>query len=276
VWPHRNGEPRKPSGLPLREVWPHGERRHQCSTEHFGRWTSGYWTPEETRSSTSNRSLKACVLESPFIQGGEDVKCGLFGTITIRTHNGDVTAPTRNGSTDSAWLFNQLNTTTTISATASVLTSLRGRAPSGMGARPRPILVARSADTQAWDRPGGPLRVCEDVCTAVHRVVADSVALGVSVGWMAGIHSHVRDGVTLIFLARHVSGRAAAKGDVQLCRWVTPDVAVRMLWPRRAEQLRGALRAQQPQPVVVYGLPKPAWAIPGQRYPPLADPLAGV
>ena len=119
------------------------------------------------------------------------------------------------------------------------------------------VLVARSADSQAWDLPVGPLRVGEDVCAAVHRVVADSVALGVSVGWMAGIHSHVRDGLTLIFLARHVTGRAAAKGDVQLCRWVTPHVAVRMLWPRRAEQLRGALRTEHPQPVVVHGLRAP-------------------
>lgn len=59
----------------------------------------------------------------------------------------------------------------------------------------------------------------------------------------------------LVFLARHAVGRAVACGDVQLCRWVTPDVAVRMLWPRRAEQLRGALQTQHPQPVVVHGPP---------------------
>jgi len=57
--------------------------------------------------------------------------------------------------------------------------------------------------------------------------------------------------IELVFLARHVTGRAAAKGDVQLCRWVTPDVAFRMLWPRRADQLRGTLLAQHPQPVMV-------------------------
>lgn len=117
------------------------------------------------------------------------------------------------------------------------------------------ILVARWADTQAWDLPAGPLRVGEDVCTGVRRVAAETVTLGVSVGWIAGIHSHVRDGMTLVFLARHAAGRAVACGDVQLCRWVTPDVAVRMLWPRRAEQLRGALQSQHPQPVVVHGPP---------------------
>ena|GEM_PF-4797303 len=53
------------------------------------------------------------------------------------------------------------------------------------------------------------------------------------------------------FLARHVTGRDAAKGDVQQCRWVTPEVAFRMLWPRRADQLRSTLLAQHPQPVMV-------------------------
>lgn len=54
-----------------------------------------------------------------------------------------------------------------------------------------------------------------------------------------------------------MTGRAVACGDVRLCRWVAPDVAVRMLWPRRAEQLRGALQSQHPQPVVVHR-PSPA------------------
>jgi len=113
------------------------------------------------------------------------------------------------------------------------------------------VLVARWVDTQAWDLPSGVLRVGEDVCTGVRRVVSDTVTVGVTVGWLAGIHTHIRDGMTLVFLARHVTGRAAAKGDVQQCRWVTPEVAFRMLWPRRADQLRGTLLAQHPQPVMV-------------------------
>jgi predicted NUDIX family NTP pyrophosphohydrolase len=94
---------------------------------------------------------------------------------------------------------------------------------------------------QAWDLPSGVLRVGEDVCTGVRRVVSDTVTIGVTMGWLAGIHTHIRDGMTLVFLARHATGRATARGDVQQCRWVTPDVAFRMLWPRRAEQLRGVL-----------------------------------
>ena len=70
------------------------------------------------------------------------------------------------------------------------------------------VLVARWADTQAWDLPSGTLRVGEDVCTGVRRVVADSVSLGVSVGWLAEIHAHVRDGMTLVFLPRHSSDRS--------------------------------------------------------------------
>lgn len=61
------------------------------------------------------------------------------------------------------------------------------------------ILVAPWSDTQGWDLPAGPLRVGEDVCSGVRRAVAETVTLGVSVGWLAGIHSHVRDGITLVF-----------------------------------------------------------------------------
>ena len=42
------------------------------------------------------------------------------------------------------------------------------------------VLVARWADTQAWDLPAGVLHRGEDVCTGVRRVVADAVTLGVS------------------------------------------------------------------------------------------------
>lgn len=78
----------------------------------------------------------------------------------IGTHNGDVTAPTRNGSTDSAWLFNRLNAATTISATTSVLTGLRGRAALAWVRRSRPDLfflarTALSPLSTATDRAGG-------------------------------------------------------------------------------------------------------------------------
>jgi ADP-ribose pyrophosphatase YjhB (NUDIX family) len=120
------------------------------------------------------------------------------------------------------------------------------------------VLVARRGDTQAWDLPAGPLQVGEDVLSGVRRVVTESVTVGVSVLWLAGLHSQVRDGLTLVFSARHVTGRATPCGEVQTCRWVEPDVAVRMLWPLRAEQLRGALTNRTPQPVVIAEAPGPA------------------
>ena len=61
------------------------------------------------------------------------------------------------------------------------------------------VLVARWADTQAWDLPVGVLHRGEDVCTGVRRVVSETVTVGVTVGWLAGIHSHIRDGLTLVF-----------------------------------------------------------------------------
>jgi glucosamine--fructose-6-phosphate aminotransferase (isomerizing) len=77
----------------------------------------------------------------------------------IGTHNGDVTAPTRKGSTDSAWLFDQLNHAPTIKATAAVLTSLRGRAALAWTRRSRSDLVflartALSPLATATDRAG--------------------------------------------------------------------------------------------------------------------------
>ncbi len=77
----------------------------------------------------------------------------------VGTHNGDVTAPTRNGSTDSAWLFDQLGHAPTIKATTSVLTSLRGRAALAWARHSRPDLVflartALSPLATATDRAG--------------------------------------------------------------------------------------------------------------------------
>ena len=68
------------------------------------------------------------------------------------------------------------------------------------------VLVARRGDTQAWDLPVGLLHRGEDVLAGVRRVVADSVTVGVSVQWLAGMHSQVRDGLTLVFSARHATG----------------------------------------------------------------------
>ena len=78
----------------------------------------------------------------------------------IGTHNGDVTAPTtRTGTTDSAWLFGQLDRAGSIKATASVLTGLRGRAALAWTRRSRPGLVylartALSPLSTAIDRGG--------------------------------------------------------------------------------------------------------------------------
>ena len=121
------------------------------------------------------------------------------------------------------------------------------------------VLLVRSGDDQAWDLPSGTLSRGEDVVAAVRRVVAESATIGVSVGWLAGIHSTVHDGLTLVFLARHAAGRVAPAGRTRTCRWVSPADAARILWPARAEQLRGALEARQPQPVTVVsppGLPR--------------------
>lgn len=78
----------------------------------------------------------------------------------IATHNGDVTAPIRNGGTDSAWLFTQLDQATTVKATTSVLTGLRGRAALTWARRSHPdlIFLARTALSPlatATDRAGG-------------------------------------------------------------------------------------------------------------------------
>ena len=40
----------------------------------------------------------------------------------------------------------------------------------------------------------------EDVLAGVRRVVPSvTVTVGVTVGWLAGIHTHIRDGMTLVF-----------------------------------------------------------------------------
>lgn len=112
------------------------------------------------------------------------------------------------------------------------------------------ILLVRGADP-IWDLPFAAMQLGEDPVTAVRRAVGESVTGGVRVEWMAGMHAHVRDGLTLVFLARHVSGRMATVDGASRCEWVSLDTAVQRLWPRRAEQLLGAVRSASPQPVIV-------------------------
>lgn len=116
------------------------------------------------------------------------------------------------------------------------------------------ILLVRGADP-IWDLPVVAMRLGEDPVAAVRRAVGESVTGGVRVEWMAGLHSHVRDGLTIVFLARHVSGRMAAVDGAAKCEWVSLDTAVQRLWPRRAEQLHGAVRSAAPQPVIVVQQP---------------------
>ncbi len=70
----------------------------------------------------------------------------------LGTHNGDVTVPYTDGDhqvaeTDSAWLFSQLSSTTTVAAAAAVLTGVRGRAALAWvnAARPGSLFLARAA-----------------------------------------------------------------------------------------------------------------------------------
>ena len=70
--------------------------------------------------------------------------------------------------------------------------------------------------------PAGTIGRGEDVIAAVRRVVIGTATIGVSVGWMAGVHSHVHDGLTLVFLARRAAGRITPAGVIQTCCWATP------------------------------------------------------
>ena len=76
------------------------------------------------------------------------------------------------------------------------------------------VLVARRGDTQAWDLPVGLLHRGEDVLAGVRRVVADSVTVGVSVQWLAGMHSQVQPVVIAEAPGPARRLRAAASGAV--------------------------------------------------------------
>lgn len=113
------------------------------------------------------------------------------------------------------------------------------------------ILLSRDAQPAEWDLPSGVLALGEDVPSALRRVVAEKATIGVSVGWLTGIHSHIHDGLTLVFSARQVLGRVHPHGLTQRCCWVQPGVALQILGRRRGEQLRVALEQVNPQPVVI-------------------------
>jgi len=113
------------------------------------------------------------------------------------------------------------------------------------------VLICRDADSGEWDLPAGQLRAGEEIPAGVRRVVTEKVTIGVSVGWLAGMHSHVHDGLTLVFFGKHVLGRVQPQGATHRCRWVAPELALQMLGSKRGDQLRGALEEISPQPVLV-------------------------
>ena len=113
------------------------------------------------------------------------------------------------------------------------------------------ILLCRDAQPAEWDLPSGVLALGEDVPSALRRVVAEKATIGISVGWLTGIHSHIHEGLTLVFSARQVLGRVHPHGLTRQCRWVQPGVALQILGRRRGEQLRVALEQVNPQPVVI-------------------------
>lgn len=101
----------------------------------------------------------------------------------------------------------------------------------------RVLLVTRSE--REWDLPSGVLRRGEPTAAAVRRVVAEQATIGVSVGYLLGVHPGVHDRPTLVFTAQHAQGRATAAGGTRRCRWVPPTAAVGLMGPTRAAQLAG-------------------------------------
>lgn len=137
------------------------------------------------------------------------------------------------------------------------------------------ILVAKSAETRAWDLPGGHLTPGEDPISGLRRVVAESAGAVVSVWWLVGMHSHVREGLSLVFLGKQVGGAVMAGPTSEQVQWVAPESALRMLWPRRAEQLQGALGQGRPQQVVVTTPQRPLVPDLSRFAPPQAVDAAG-
>lgn len=64
------------------------------------------------------------------------------------------------------------------------------------------LLLVKGSDSREWDIPGGYLSAGEDPVTGLRRAVTDTVGAVVAVQRLIGVHSQVRDGLSLVFGAR--------------------------------------------------------------------------
>lgn len=113
------------------------------------------------------------------------------------------------------------------------------------------LLLVKGSDSRAWDIPGGYLDAGEDPVTGLRRAVTETVGAVVAVQRLIGVHSQVRDGLSLVFGARQIGGVIAAGVGMESVQWVPYASAPRVMWPRRATQLFGASDASRPGGVVI-------------------------
>ncbi len=114
------------------------------------------------------------------------------------------------------------------------------------------ILLTWHRPSRTWTLPTGDLRVGEEMSAAAHRVVTDTVSIGVQIGWVTDIAVE-QDGIFVLIPGRHVTGRPAANGPYSRCIWAGRDELTRLLPPRRAHQIARALRRRQPQLLAATG-----------------------